>query len=362
MKVIHLVCARTWGGGERYALDLCRSLAAAGEDVSVISRGAEVVDTPFHNAGIPTRRLPLGGEFDIFSPLRLSTWLRYLPDRNVVIHVHNFKDASTAIKARALCGASDKNIRIVCTRHLAKPGKRTGRARRIYEGIDALIFVSEFAKKTFLEGNPEIDHSKIHVVHNSIIPPAEREGTDAASDRNPDEISLLYLGRISEEKGIDTMIRAVGLLGDLPLKLRLGGVGSGPYVKQLKGEVWRAGITDRVGWLGYLDDVYPEIRRADIGVVPSRWGEPFGLVLLEFMSQGVPVVTTGNGAQPEIIAEGREGFLVEPDDPQAMADAIRRLAADAALRREAGKRAKATFEDRFTYPGFLSKIRSIYRG
>ena len=360
MKVIHLVCARTWGGGERYALDLCRSLATAGEDVTVISRGAEVVDTPFHNAGIPTRRLPLGGEFDIFSPLRLSTWLRHVPDRNVVIHVHNFKDASTAIKARALCGAKDKNIRIVCTRHLAKPGKRTGRARRIYDGIDALIFVSEFAKRTFLSGNPEIDLSKVYVVHNSIIPPAE--APEAGADKNPDEISLLYLGRISEEKGIDTLIRAVGLLGDLPLKLRLGGVGLGPYVKQMKGEVWRAGITDRVEWLGHLDDVYPEIRRADIGVVPSRWGEPFGLVLLEFMSQGVPVVTTCNGAQPEIIADGSEGFLVEPDDPRAMADAIRRLAEDAALRREAGKRAKATFEDRFTYPGFLSKIRSIYRG
>lgn len=356
MKIIQLVSNKCWGGGERYALDLSRTLAADGVEVEVLTKGIEAVDTPFREAGLTLGRLPLGGEFDILSPIMLSRKLRRDPARRIVVHVHNFKDASTAIKARSLCGGSDKDIRIVCTRHLAKAGKCSPRSKAIFAGIDALVFISEYTRREFLSSAPEIDPGKLHTVYNSIIPPAGQ----AAAGKSDSEITLICLGRLVADKGVDILIRALGLLKDLPVRLRIGGVGVAPYVKTLKDEAWRAGVTDRVEWLGHLDDVYPEIRKADIGVMPSRWGEPFGLVLLEFMSQGLPVITTGNGAQPEIVADGREGFIVAPDNPQAMADAIRRLAADATLRRTMGEAARTRYLSEFGYDRFYRAIRAVY--
>lgn len=357
MKTIHLVVSRVWGGGERYALDLLRTLSVEGEDVEVITKGVKDVDTPFQEAGIPLTHLPLGGEFDILTPVLLARRLRRDPSRRILLHVHNFRAASLAVKARALAGDCGKEIRILCTRHLVKPGKQSARARGIYSGLDGIIFVSRLAQEEFLSGKPDVDSAKLHIVHNSIIPPSP-EKTEATPEKD-EMTTLLYLGRISEEKGLDTLIRAMGLLKDLPVRLRIAGVGSAPYVKRLKGEVWRADVTDRVELLGHCPDVYEEIRRCDIGVVPSEWKEPFGLVLLEFMSQGRPVISTGHGAQPEIITDGEEGLLVAPGNPGQLADAIRKLATSPELRREMGEKGEDTFRSRFAYPRFMREMRSV---
>lgn len=364
MKTIHLVASRTWGGGERYVLDLARTLMNEGEEVEIITKGEKPTDEPFKKAGLNVSRLPLGGEFDIISPILLGRRLRRDPSRRILIHVHNFRMASLAVKARALAGNCGKEIRILCTRHLVKPGKRSARAKGIYSGLDGIVFVSDLARREFLSGNPEVDAAKLHVVHNSIIPPETAGGTassgsTSAGKTDSKEISLLFIGRISEEKGLEPLIRALGRLRDLPVRLRIAGVGKGPYVSRLKGEVWRANVTDRVEWLGHCDDVYEEIRRADIGVAPSTARESFGLVLLEFMSQGVPVITTDHGAQPEIITSGEDGLLVPPDNTDALAKAIRTLAESAALRRRIGEKGLETFRSRFAYPRFIRELKGV---
>ena len=369
MKTIEIVASRTWGGGERYVLDLARTLKNEGEEVEIITKGEKPTDEPFKNAGLSVSRLPLGGEFDIITPILLSRRLRRDPSRRILIHVHNFRMASLAVKARALAGNCGKEICILCTRHLVKTGKRSARATGIYSGLDGIIFVSELARREFLSGNPEVNPEKLHVVHNSIIPPrdnfislnppAVNSAESTPEPRNSNEVTLLFIGRISEEKGLETLIRALGRLRDLPLRLRIAGVGKGPYVSRLKGEVWRANVTDRVEWLGHCDDVYEEIRRADIGVAPSTARESFGLVLLEFMSQGVPVITTDHGAQPEVITSGEDGLLVPPDNTDALAKAIRTLAESADLRRRIGEKGLETFHSRFAYPRFIRELKGV---
>ena len=79
------------------------------------------------------------------------------------------------------------------------------------------------------------------------------------------------------------------------------------------------------------------------------------------MSQGRPVVTTSNGAQPEIITDGFDGLLVAPDDPVALAGSLRRLIESPALRNDIGHHAADTFRERFTYPIFFSKIMKVYK-
>ena len=152
MNIIQLISNKTWGGGERYALDLSRALADAGHSVGVITRRCEAVDGSFTAAGLTPGHLPLGGMLDLFSPLQLARILNRIAGP-VVVHCHNFKTARTAVWARRLAHKPG-NVKIVVTRHLARPAG-TGKADTdLYRALDAIIFVSETARKAFLSTNP----------------------------------------------------------------------------------------------------------------------------------------------------------------------------------------------------------------
>lgn len=373
MNIIHLVRAVTWGGGERYALDLCRASVEAGHNVVVATKGTSLIDSKFSEAGAVIEHLPLGGTLDCLSPIRLARLIRSLPGDEVVIHVHTFKDAEIAARAKVLLnsgskeknGKAPKRVRLVCTRHLVKPGKRSPRWNFIFRHIDALIFVSELAKRVFLEGDPKVAPDILSVIHNSIIPPAEElsptGGTQSFSPSAAPQCIVLYTGRISPEKGIETLIKAIARIKECPLNLRIAGTGPEEYISSLKSLAEKEGVDKRIEWLGFVPDIFEEIRRSDICVAPSLWREPFGLTIIEFMSQGRPVVTTDNGAQPEIITDGIDGILIPAGDAASLAGAIRSLVENPSLRKEIGRKGADTFKRRFAYPIFFSKIISIYK-
>lgn len=361
MNIIHLISNKVWGGGERYALDLCRALEERGHSTAVITRsGHPQVDAPFTKAGIAVGHLPLRGAIDILSPLILSRILDRM-DPPAVIHVHNFKDAVVALRARRLMRRKPSGVRIVCTRHLVRPAKTGKLERRTYSELDAIIFVSDAARREFMTTAPaELRHSpRIHTVHNSIITPGE--STPANKDTT---FRFIYTGRIAPEKGLDTLIEAYAKVeAARPGKSALTICGSGdsrtvmPIVRTARG----LGIDKRIDWLGHVADVFPEIRRASAGIMPSKAPESFGLAALEFMSQGIPVIASDNGALPEIIRSGRDGILVPPDSAEALAEAMTALIDDPAKAAEMGREAKKRADKDFAYDAFVSKISDIYQ-
>lgn len=359
MRIIHLVRSTSWGGGERYALDLCREAAEEGHCVTAVTRGKSVVDEHFLEAGVPVSRMPLGGPFDVITPWKLARLVMEAPEERVVVHVHNFKDAELVARAKFLLGKRHAaKIWLVCTRHLVKRGKRSLRWKGIYKVIDRLIFISDLTRREFLSSAPPVDESRIVTVPNSVIVPQEYSVPTPPPEC--DELNILYTGRVAEEKGVDVLIKAAAKLSDMPLRLTIAGTGRPEYIAELKRLAAESGVAARIEWKGFVDDVFAEIRQADICVAPSVWREPFGLTILEFMSQGRPVVTTSNGAQPEIIADGGDGLLVPPGDDGALAQAIRRLAENPDLRKRIGEGACRTFSERFTYDQFYRRVMEAY--
>lgn len=349
MKILQLISDRQWSGRTRYALDLARTFAADGYDTEVLTKGEEVTDGPFHEAGIKTGKLPLGGGLDFLTPVLLARKLRRDPSRCILIYTYTANDTSSAVRARELIGECGKEIRIIRV-HAGGDGATTRLKRQASQEGDAVIFCSEAARLSYMEANPGVDERTLYTVHNSVIP---GQGMESSRENHSDEITLLYLGRIAEGKGLETLVKALGKLKDLPLRLRIGGVGRGPYVSALKGEVWRADLTDRVEWLGHLADVYEEIRRADIGVVPTETSDTFGLTVLEFMSQGVPVIATDEGSVTEIITSGHDGLTVTQGDVGALAEAVRTLALSEETRRSLGEEGRMTFDRLFNYDRFM---------
>lgn len=354
MKIIHLVSNKTWGGGEQYVLDLATAQRAEGHEVAVMTRNIPVVSQRFSDAGFPVTTMPLKGSIDIISPLMLGRCLA--KEGKVVVHVHNFKDAVVATRARNLSGNHD--ARIILTRHLVRPARASRRHNLLYRSIDAMVFVSQLALDEFMSGNPEVDMSRIHVIHNGVSVPAIDTIPTAHSDAA--EVTVMYHGRLAAEKGIDTLINALALVKRPGLRAVIAGTGRPEYLATLRRLAAVAGVDDIIQWAGHVDDTIPLISRADIGVTPSRARESFGLATAEYMACGKPVIATTAGAQREFIDNGVNGLLIPPDNPAVLADAITRLCDSPALRRQLGAAARETVIDRLSFSRFYDAIMAVY--
>jgi glycogen(starch) synthase len=160
---------------------------------------------------------------------------------------------------------------------------------------------------------------------------------------------LLYAGRIDPRKGIDTAISALARLpGDAVLEVV--GRGEGDHEQQLRAHAKQLGVAARIGWPGMVPrtEMPQRYAAADAILFPARWQEPWGLVPLEAMAVGRPVVATGTGGSGEYLRDGENCLLVPPDDPDRLADAVQRLGDDAALRkrlRAGGHETAATYTD-----------------
>ena len=163
----------------------------------------------------------------------------------------------------------------------------------------------------------------------SDFPLSPRDDTDVSTWRS----RLLYVGRLDPRKGIETLIRSIALL---PSDTTLEVVGRGPddYLAQLHELVRAAGAVGRVVFRvldrSELRDTY---RRADAFVFPSEWDEPFGLVPVEAMACGVPVVATGTGGSAEFMLDRTNCLRYPPGDAEGLAAAISELTGDPGLRR-----------------------------
>ena len=144
---------------------------------------------------------------------------------------------------------------------------------------------------------------------------------------------LLYLGRVVEQKGVATAIESLALLPE-QATLRIVGDGDQPYRSELERLAARLGVGERVTFEPQrarekLDDIY---REEDVLVFPVQWPEPWGLVPLEAMALGRPVVATGRGGSGEYLVGGGNALLFEAGSPAGLASALRTLAGDGALR------------------------------
>jgi len=157
---------------------------------------------------------------------------------------------------------------------------------------------------------------------------------------------LLYIGRIDRQKGIDTAVEA---LAKLPAQatLEVWGTGSEDHTAQTRALAERLGVGDRVsfrGWAGPAERLRA-YERADVVVFPVRWEEPFGLVPIEAMGVGRPVVSTARGGSAEFLRDGENALVFEAGDAGGLAEAVSRLASDELLRErllQGGRRTAAS--------------------
>jgi glycogen synthase len=177
-------------------------------------------------------------------------------------------------------------------------------------------------------------------------------------------LNLLYAGRLSAEKGVDTAIKAMEKLvfshDHSGISLSVVGSGSADYETYLRNLVTQAGLNDYVSFHGHVPakDMPELLQKFDALLIPSIWPEPFARVVLEGMVSGLVVLATPTGGTTEVLMDGENGLLFAPDDAEDLAQKIIYLAADAKLHRRLALAGKQTVVERFTKTKMIDEVES----
>jgi glycosyltransferase involved in cell wall biosynthesis len=200
--------------------------------------------------------------------------------------------------------------------------------------IDLYIALTEFARRKFIEGG--LPAEKIAVKPNFVHP-----DPGFSDDR---ATHALFVGRLSSEKGIATLLEAWKLTGGR-VSLRIAG--DGPMADEVRRA---AEVIPGVQWLGPLQraDVLREMKQASMLIFPSIWYEGLPLTVLEAFATGLPVIASNLGSMPEVISDGLTGLLFEPGSPQQLAEKVLWADSHAADMRAMYFAARRVFEQKYT--------------
>ena len=174
---------------------------------------------------------------------------------------------------------------------------------------------------------------------------------------------ILCVAMHNEKKGIDVLLRAFAKIQDREPRLRLVLAGDGPLRSQLEKLAESLGIAAKVDFRGRQGraEIAALLAGCEVFVLPSR-SEPFGIVLLEAIACGKPVVSTTAGGIPEIIDDRKSGILVEPSNPTALATALTAVLQDQNLRSAIAKGGYATVHRRFSVEHTAAKYETLFAG
>jgi starch synthase len=262
--------------------------------------------------------------------------------------------------------------------------------RTAYEGAAGIIAVSAGMRDDILRVYPQVDPAKVHVVHNGIDldgwrhPESEtqRAGADGVVRGlgiDPDRPAVVFVGRITRQKGLPYLLRAArSLPDDVQLVLCAGAPDTPEIAAEVSGAV--AELQAARSGVVWIEQMLPRaelvavLAASTVFVCPSVY-EPLGIVNLEAMAVGLPVVGTATGGIPEVVDDGVTGLLVPieqaddgtgtPLDPDRfvadLTDALTRVVDDPARAAEMGRAARQRVEDHFAWDAIGERTLEVYR-
>ncbi|GGS24227.1 glycosyl transferase [Streptomyces humidus] len=223
--------------------------------------------------------------------------------------------------------------------------------RRWWSGVERFFCISAAQRDVLVRSGMPAE--RLAVKHNFVPEPGVRR-------TGPGE-HVLFLGRLAEAKGVRLLMAAWDELtagGGVGVPLVIAG--TGPLEREVT--AWAAGRDD-VRHVGLYDTTQcrEAVARSVAVVAPSTWLEAFGLVVVEAMAAGVPVVAAGHGAFVELVEDGVSGLLHRPGEAASLASGLRRITADPARNREMGQAARRRYEQGFSPAVGLERLVEGYR-
>lgn len=354
MSIIELCLSPGRGGLERYAAGLVPALSARGHRVTVVaqpnSEFAELTGQAPALAIVPSR----------LAPLRGARRLARLARRADVIHIHRSTDLPLAAAAKRLAGGHPA---LVYTRHMAitRDRRRSPVHRLLHRQVDRLLTITERLAAEACANLP-LDPALISALPPGVAP-ATRSGDCTEIRPAGAEFVAGCFSRIEPAKGQHDLVAAIGELARQGIPA--GAVIAGPimnaaYAARLRRDAARLGIAERVRFAGALADARPAMACCDVVVLPSS-AETLGLVLIEAMQMGIPVVGTAAGGVPEVVANGETGLTYPVGDHIALARCLARLAKDKEFAAGLARAGQAAARERYDRERHIERLEEIFR-
>jgi glycogen(starch) synthase len=372
------------GGLGRHVHALATSLAAAGHEVTVVTRHAAGAPREEYAEGVRIVRAP---EDPPAFPLVTSGLLAWTMAFNHsltraalhaaatgeydVIHAHDWLVTHTAVTLKEHLG-----IPLVATIHATEAGRHQGwlpaemnktiHAVEVWLAREAcrVLVCSEYMRweETRLLDLPA---SRVDVVPNGVdstVWQTSPRAVAAARSRFAADGPLIgFAGRLVYEKGVQDLVNALPELHDRHPGMRLVIAGDGPHKAELIDATHRLRLQDAVSFTGFLGADLPAMLAAtDTMVVPSIY-EPFGMVALEAAAAGAPLAVAATGGLAEIVESGVTGVTFPAGDPSGLAHAVSTLLTDQILAKRVARQAKAMVVKRYGWPTIAGATVSAYK-
>lgn len=347
MKVLYLLNHAGKAGTERYVETLVKYLGskevepyfAYNEDGLLVERMAEL--------GVPTARIEMKSRFDFKAAKALA---KLCEEWDIdLIHCHYLREHYTAMLAKRY----NKKIRVVYTNHFVLANNAITRLsnRWMDKKQDQIIAVCNKGKEQLIANG--WSGERIQVVFNAVDM-GVWAGTRASStmrnefDIPEDRLVMLCASRFAHDKGHSYLVKSLKRLteiSDVPFTMVLAG--DGPLLEQTKEQVKELGLEDKVIFAGFRKDIKNLYKGSDIYINSSEH-EALSFLIIEAMAAGLPVIVTDMGGNRDIVPpDAKHGELVVYDDPESMAQAMKKMLEDGDYRASCAAEALNTVADKF---------------
>ena len=347
-----------YAGGEVWMVRLMEALCRRGHAIHLVCRPDAGIRPYAELAGAEVFPMRIRGDLDPRTILRIRSIIRNACIDTIITNMD--KELRIAGIAAKCAGG-----RIVINRKgVDRPLKNKWRYRFTYNVLTSVIVAnSEATRRTILRSAPWLDTGRIHVIYNGID--IDRFRLDRTLDLRKslglkkNVLLAGFVGRLNCQKGIDTLLCAFDLVAKENAAIQLLIAGRGDLQEQVEIFIREHHLSSRVHLLGFRDDIPNIMRTIDFLVLPSLW-EGFGIVLIEAMAAGKPCITTDISSMPEIVEENGSGFIVPPEDPESLAEAMRRLSQDPVLAARMGSRGREIVAERFEHSRMVDAYERLF--
>jgi glycosyltransferase involved in cell wall biosynthesis len=361
MKVLQICSASELGGGEVHVADLVRALASRGHAVYMAVRPNSPLRALLTGVIASWHELPLKNSLDVYSSRALADLIHRHGIQ--IVHAHVGRDYLVAAMA---CRRAE-NSRLILTRHHYLPLKNNAVYKWLLGKSSAFIAVSDTVRESLIE-RLALDPSRVHVIPNWIdtakFQPIDREKARAMFQIKAN-LAVACIGQLTPEKGQEEFVRAAGQISRSRSDVEFLIAGEEnrdgqQFTNHLQQVAETMGISNRIRFMGFVDYVAELLAAVDIVVVPS-WDEGFSLVTIEAMAARRAVLASNIGGISEIIHENVNGLLFQPREAYAMAEKLKWLLADSALRERLAGQGQRDVYLRFGRDKIIDQIEALYR-
>ena len=363
MRILQISSASSFGGGERYLVDLANALQARGHEVFVVLRPKSPLVKHLQLPKQNIETLPLRNALDAQSARGLARTVKQ--NAIEVVHAHMARDYSLA----AYAARSYPRPKFFVTRHVLFPLNRLH--RRTLSNVTRIIAVSRAVAQQLSEQRIVPD-DKIALVPNGIDVDRFANACDefdratylTARNLPIDCLLVASIGELRELKRHDDLIKAAAIITRQQSNVHfvIAGVDTSPggqHRQQLINLISELNLSQNVHLLGWLDDAEQLLCAVDVFVSASET-ESFGLSIAEAMAAGTVVVASRTKGAQEVVTDGRTGLLVPIGDVEQLAKAIVCLLKNESERTQMAEQAAADARSRFSLTRMVDEIERLY--